>query len=104
MKQKAKCGDKHFKGNIYAFLERNKSLTGCFECSKIHFQKYKPLHNFVHMTIFKLMGTRRPQDLLLGKVSFCSTSLSERYCQSFICPEHTFDPGLKAFSLFQGLL
>ena len=102
MKQKAKCGDKHYKGNTNALLERKKTLTGRFVCFNVYLQKYKPVHNFVHMTIFKLLGTRRPQDLLLGKVSFCSRSLSERYCQSFICPEHTFDPGLKAFSWFQG--
>ena len=30
-----------------------------------------------------------------GKKTFCSRSPSERYCQSFVCSEHTFDPGLK---------
>ena len=52
-----------------------------------------------HMTIIKLLGTRKPQDLLLGKNSFCFRSPSERYCQSFICSEQTFDPGLKPLEL-----
>ena len=48
-----------------------------------------------HVIIIKRYGTRKPQGLLLGKSSFCSRSPSERYCQSFICSEHTSDPGLK---------
>ena len=52
-------------------------------------------HVTCHMTIIKLLGTRKPQDLLLGKNSFCSIPPSERYRQSFLCSEHTFDPGLK---------
>ena len=52
-------------------------------------------HAMCHVTVIKRLGTRKPQDLLLGKNSCCSRSPSERYCQSFICSEHTFDPGLK---------
>ena len=48
-----------------------------------------------HVIIIKRYSTRKPQGLLLGKNSFCSRSPGERYCQSFICSEHTFDPGLK---------
>ena len=33
--------------------------------------------------------------MLLGKSSFCSRYPSEKYCQSIICAEHTFDPGPK---------
>ena len=43
---------------------------------------------FGHVTIIKRQGTRKPQDLLLGKSSFCSRSPSERYCQYIICLEH----------------
>ena len=53
-------------------------------------------HVTCHVTIIKREGTRKPQDLPLGKTSFSSRSPSERYCQSFICSEHTFDPGLKS--------
>ena len=52
-------------------------------------------HAMCHLTVIKPLGTRKPQDLLLGKNSCCSRSPSERYCQSFICSEHTFNPGLK---------
>ena len=46
------------------------------------------------MTIIKRQGTRGPQDLLLKK-KISSRSPSERYCQSIICSEHTFEQGLK---------
>ena len=52
-------------------------------------------HVTCHVTIIKRYGTRKPQDVPLGKNSFCSRSPSERYCQSFICPQHPFDPSLK---------
>ena len=52
-------------------------------------------HAMCHVTVIKRLGTRKPQDLLLGKNSCCSRSPSERYCQSFICSEHTFDLGVK---------
>ena len=52
-------------------------------------------HAMCHVPVIKRLGTRKPQDLPLGKNSCCSRSPSERYCQSFICSEHTFDPGVK---------
>ena len=36
-------------------------------------------HVTCHVTIIKRSGTRRPQDSLLEKISFCSRSPSERY-------------------------
>ena len=36
-------------------------------------------HVTCHVTIIKRSGARRPQDLLLEKISFCSRSPSERY-------------------------
>ena len=56
-------------------------------------------HETCHVIIIKRHSTRKPQGLLLGKNSFCSRSPGERYCQSFICSEHTFDPGLKPLDL-----
>ena len=52
---------------------------------------------FGRSAAIKRQGIRKPQDfqLVLGKNSFGSRSPSERYCQSFLCSEHSFDPGLK---------
>ena len=52
-------------------------------------------HAICHVTVIKRLGTRKPQVLLFGKNSFCSSSPGERYCQSFICSEHSFDRSLK---------
>ena len=60
-------------------------------------------HATCHVTLIKRRGTTKPQDLLLGKNSFCSRSPNERYCQSFIFSEHTFDPGHKPLEISLGV-
>ena len=57
---------------------------------------------FGHLTCHVIMsrwGTRKPQDMLLGKKSFSYRSPSDRYCQSFLSTEHIFDLGLKTLEL-----
>ena len=52
-------------------------------------------HVTCHVIIIKREGARKPT---FGENSFYSVSLSEKYCQSFIRFEHTFNPGLKDVS------
>ena len=59
-------------------------------------------HVSCQVTKIEREGTRKPQDLLLGKNQFFSRSSRERYCQSFICFEHNFDPGLKPHTISMG--
>ena len=74
------------------FPTRNAKLF--IQTKKIRHQFANFGHVTCHVTIIKRSGTKRPQDLILEKISFCSKSPSERYCQSIIWAEHTFHPGL----------
>ena len=55
-------------------------------------QQFPSFSIFGHMTWFR---QKKTSIFTFGEKTFCSRSPSERYCQSFICSEHTFDPGLK---------
>ena len=95
----------------FAYIHSKRRKLGTFilfqKCQFVYTNKinsppirqFRPLsffgHAMCHVTVIKRLGTRKPQDLLLRKNSCCSRSPCERYCQSFICSEHTFDPGLK---------
>ena len=53
----------------------------------------RPICQFPSFSTFGVTGPylRKPQDILLGKHSFYSRSHSDRYCQSVLCSEHTFE-------------
>ena len=60
------------------------------------FSSFSDLGNVTgQVTIIKRFMAEESLKICFGESSFCSRSPRERYCQSFICSEHTFDPGLK---------
>ena len=57
-----------------------------------------PIRQFPSFSI-KRYGTRKPQDLLLGKSSICFRSPSWKYRQLCICSDDIFDPGLNSLEV-----
>ena len=78
----SKFGAAHIKDSVLNVLKYKYCVNKSRDMSSDHFAKNrKKLNNWwrVNVIIIKRYGTRRPKDLILGEISFCSWYHNERY-------------------------